>query len=596
MPSTRLPRTAAHASCVVYHYKRMIPRPVARLALVFAFATLSCANRKPPPRASLPPTEAVHRDAARPGQGCASEPLRTSGRIHYVCDCQAGAAPGCTPGSDDNRGTTPTRPLRSYSKAAEAFASMNAGDSVAFCRGGRWNLTGGAGWANANCRKDNTCDIRDYAPPWGGGGEAKPSIAIDGGSTGATLMTFIHPPQHFEGYRVLNLDLHGSSSDTAIFFFNETTDVDLCSLSTDGFGISVQVSGGDSPSFGVSSNIVLRNSRITNNTNIAYLAVCDHCTVDNNFFDNNGARDTRTHTIYFASQAYNVNGRTVVHTSQGMRLSRNEIHYSKQPCMGAPVVVHGRHQDVVIEDNVVDAASASDQCWGPGVGCGGYGYGCWFRNTVVRNNVFRTLGNVGSDDSNCTGCTIENNLFVMNRNGTAISVGGTKPRPEGDPSYSQWDGSPDDASSSVLVRNNTFYFTESATSATAITISSGNGHVLENNAIAFAAAKPNGSTCYQLAGAPTLVLAGADYNLCSLRGDSWASYPPNSGTSLAHWQEAGFDRHSKQANSMFSDPPAEFVPAAGSPLIDAADPSNSPKNDLVRKPRDPHPDIGAYER
>ena len=573
----------------------MFAWPLARLCLGCVLTLAACAKTKQPAVVGLAAPEPVKRTHDR-SRLCASEPLRNTGQTHYVCDCQAGADKRCVPGNDGNDGLAPATPLRSYAKGASAFSSMRAGDSVAFCSGGRWDLKSGAGWSNSLCRKNGTCDIRDYAPPWGTGNEAKPSIWIDGGSGGATLMTFIHPPQHFEGYRVLNLDLHGGTEDVAIFFFNQTTDVDLCNLTADGFGISVQISGGDNPG-GVSSRIVLRNSRITNNSNIAYLAVCDDCSVEDNFFDNNGARNGTTHTIYFASQAYDVGGQTVVHTSQGMRLSRNEIHYSAQPCLGAPVVIHGRHQDVVIEDNVLDAASASDQCWGPGVGCGGYPYGCWFRNAVIRNNIFRNLGNVGSDNSNCTGCTIENNLFVMNRNGTGISLGGNKPRPKGDASYTRWDGAPDDPTSSVVLRNNTIYFTKAVTSAAAITLFSGTGLVIENNAIAFAAGRHEDSACYRLNDEPRGLLAAADHNICFMpAGNAWASVHPDHRIDLAQWQAAGFDRHSKQTDPMFNNPPMNFVPASGSPLVNTADASNAPKDDLERKPRDLQPDLGAFER
>lgn len=527
-------------------------------------------------------------------QGCAAEPLRTTGQIYYVCDCQAGADSQCVPGNDSNSGLSASSPFQSFAKAASTFNGMKAGDTVAFCRGGRWNLSKGAGFANSSCRKTSTCDVRDYAPAWGGGNEAKPSIWLDGGSNATTLMTFIHGAQHFEGYRVLNLDLHGTGKDNGLFFYNETTDVDLCNLTMDGFATSVQMAGGDGPTLGVQSRIVLRGSRITNNTDIAYIATCDHCAVEDSYFDNNGARNSTTHTIYFASQAYKVGGQCVAQTSHGLRLSRNEIHHSTQPCRGAPVVVHGRHEDVVIEDNIIDAVSAIDGCWGPGVGCGGYGYGCWFRNTVIRGNTFRNLGNVGTDNSQCTGCTIENNLFVMNRGGTAVTIGGTRPRPAGDPTYSQWDGLPDDPTNDVSVRNNTFYLANASTVAAAIEVFSGTGHIIQNNAIMFAGGKSSTDACYRLPSNPTAVLAAADYNVCNT-GVGWVSYPPKYGTSLADWQAAGFEKHGQQRDPMFSDAPTSFVPAEGSPLVNAAKASQSPTDDLTRRVRDSQPDIGAYE-
>jgi hypothetical protein len=535
--------------------------------------------------------------AAHASQSCASEPLRSTGQIHYVCDCQSGADGKCTAGSDNNNGLSPSSPLQSFSKAASTFRSMKAGETMALCRGGRWNVKTGAGFANSACQKASTCDLRDYAPPWGDGSESLPSVWLDGGSAGATLMTFLHAAQHFEGFRVLNLDLHGSGTDNGIFFYNETTDVDLCNLTMDGFAISVQMGGGDSPTFGLQSNIVLRSSRITNNTNIAYLASCDHCAIEDSYFDNDGARSATTHSIYFASQSYKVNGQFVVHAPQGMRLSRSEIHYSTQQCRGAPVVVHGRHQDVVIENNIIDAASAADGCWGPGVGCGAYPYGCWFRNVSIRGNTFRNLGNVASDNSQCTGCTIENNLFVMNRGGTGVSLGNTPSRPTGDSTYTEWDGSPDDPTSNVTVRNNTFYIQDAASASYAISIYSGTGHVIENNAIAFAGGKVATSACYRLPSNPTATVAAADYNLCNLpAGGGWAAYAPKYGTPLADWQAAGFEKHALQTDPLLSNPPQSFVPAAGSPLIDAADASACPKDDLTGKLRDPKPDIGAFER
>ena len=395
-------------------------------------------------------------------EGCASEPLRATGTIHYVCDCQTGASSNCVPGSDSNPGTSPSAPLQSFAKAASTFAKMPAGDTLSLCRGGRWTITSGAGFANANCSKNSTCDLRDYRAPSYNGSEGLPAVWINGGSNGGTILTFSHLPAHHEGIRVLNLDLHGTNNDTAIFFWNETTDVDLCNLSMDGFNISVNMSGGDKPEFGTPANVVLRGSRITNNSNIGYIAVCDNCAIEDSYFDNNGVVNATTHSVYFASQVWTVNGTNVVHETTGMRLSRNEIHHSTTQCQGAPVAVHGRHKDVVLEDNLVDAVSSTDACWGPGVGCGGYPYGCWFRNTIIRGNTFRNLGNVATSDNACVGCLIENNLIVMTKSGTAIQLGAEKPRAVGDSTYTRWDGQPDDPTNNAIVRNNIIYFTPPA--------------------------------------------------------------------------------------------------------------------------------------
>ncbi len=535
---------------------------------------------------------------ASPGQACAAEPLRSTGQIYYVCDCQAGAAASCVAGDDSNPGTSPSAPLQSFARAAAVFAGANAGDTVALCRGGRWSVSSGQNFANPNCSHTNTCDLRDYIPPSAQGSEGMPSIWINGGSNGATLMSFSHLPSHQEGIRVFNFDLHGTSKDMGIFFWNETTNVDLCDLAMDGFNESVTMSGGDAPTYGTPASIVLRGSRLTNNSNIAYIGVCDQCSVEDNFFDNNGVVNATTHAVYFASQAWNVSGQWVVHETVGMQLLRNEIHNSAIVCNGSPVVVHGRHTGVVIENNLVDAVNASADCWGPGVGCGGYPYGCWFRNTIIRGNTITNLGNTGSNSNNCTGCLIENNFITMSTGGNAISLGTLDPRAVGDPTYTKWDGQPDDPSANITVRNNTVYFTPSAPSGVAVLVGSGTGDRIENNAFAYAAGQAGPSDNLFLSLPALSAVTLVDYNLGEIpAGAHWAvSTAGGLGMSLPAWQTASaFDLHSKMANPMFVFPPGNCAPAPGSPLIQAGDPADCPATDLNGSSSGSPPAIGAFE-
>jgi hypothetical protein len=562
----------------------------------------SRANRPDNPRADPVTSDATVVPATggkSAAQACAAEPLPTTGTVHYVCDCQTGASANCVPGDDKNDGTSPATPLRSFSKAGSTFGKMPAGDTVALCRGGLW-IGGAVTIANPNCRKDASCDLRDYAAPWGDGSEPRPILTIDGGSSGRTMISFTHTPSHQEGFRILNLDLRGGLNDTAIFFWNETTDVDLCNLSMDGFATSINMSGGDQPDYGTPANIVLRGSRITNNSDIGYIAVCDNCAIEECYFDNNGARSTTTHSVYFASQEWSSDGQIVVHETVGMRLSRSEIHHSAIQCKGAPVVVHGRHRDVVIENNLVDSSSATDTCWGPGVGCGAYPYGCWFRNTIIRGNTIKGLGNAGMENDNCTGCLFENNLIIMNRAGNGITLGGQTPRPSGDSGYSRNDGQLDDPTDKAVVRNNTIYFTGDAASGRGISVASGVGHTLENNAIYFAAAKAGASDnlCYGLPSGATTAIAAVDYNVCLIpSGAHWTSSRGSGAMSLQDWQgQSGMDQHSLMADPMFAGAPDDFTPASGSPLVNAGNPAQSSAVDLNGKARDSKPDIGAIER
>jgi hypothetical protein len=426
-----------------------------------------------------------------------------------------------------------------------------------------------------------------------------PSIWVNGGASGATLLTFTHVSQHQEGFRVFNLDLHGTSTDTAIFFWNETTDVDLCNLSMDGFNTSVNMSGGDKPEFGIPSGIVLRRSRITNNSNIGYIAVCDNCSVEDSYFDNNGVRNATTHSVYFASTVWTVDGKNVVHETTGMRLSRNEFHHSTVQCKGAPVVVHGRHKNVVLENNVMDAVNATDGCWGLGVGCGGYPYGCWFRNVAIRGNTIKGLGNAGTENNNCTDCVIENNFIVIDKSGNGISVGGEKPRDASNTAYTRSDGQLDDPATNVLVRNNTIQFTEAATSGKGISIASGTRHTLENNVVHFTVTKAGSSDnlCYSLPSSPTSAVTSVDYNVCEIpAGGHWTSAPDTGAMNLDAWQRlSSMDKHSQMVDPMLSNPPVDCTPTSGSPLVNAGDPADSPSIDMHGKLRDSQPDIGAVE-
>jgi hypothetical protein len=213
----------------------------------------------------------------------------------------------------------------------------------------------------------------------------------------------------------------------------------------------------------------------------------------------------------------------------------------------------------------------------------------------------RNLGNSSTNSSNCVGCLIENNLIIGNRSGNGIGLGGDLPRPAGDSTYTRWDGQPDDPTTNATVRNNTIYFTDAVTSGTGIDIRSGNGHVIENNAIYFTVTKSadSGTLCYNLPANPTTVVSVADYNVCKIPSDGhWMNNPPDyAGMSLSAWQSAsGLDKHSKTANPLFTNAPADFTPASGSPLVNAGHPANSPKVDLTGRTRDSQPDIGAFER
>lgn len=508
--------------------------------------------------------------------GCAAEPLRTTGKVTYFCDT----------GSDSSGDGSSAKPYQSFTKAAATFASLNAGDTIAFCRGGKWTNVGET-FDNKKCTTSATCDIRDY----GDASKPAPSFTTNSGP----ILNFMHNPEAgHQGYRVLNLALQGGSNANAFSFYNQTTDVDVCNVTMDGFNTAVNITSGDGdqPVYGPSKRIRFRGCTFTNASNIAFMSGGEDIVIEDSVFQDCGSQTATEHSVYFASYEYDVGKQVVVPTSQRMRMTRTHISYKNKKCMGSPLVIHGRHQDAVVENSIVEADSADDNCYGPGTGCGGYPYGCWFRNTIIRGNTFRNLGNSVTDNSLCKGCLIENNLIISPRQVEGVTLGGTdQPRGSNSSAYPSWDGYPDDPMQNVIVRNNTIVFTGSAV-GTGIHEYGGTGYTFINNAIYFQTKSGGNASCFQVDDNPASVLTAEDRNVCLLPSSgSWAN-----GSSLKTWQGKGYDAHSLQTDPMFANVGGgDYTPAAGSPLIGLSDPSNSPTVDLNGKSRGSAPDVGAFQ-
>jgi hypothetical protein len=522
-------------------------------------------------------------------QQCAAEPIKTTGTVYYVCDCGPGADPNCAPGDDSKARTSRSSPWRTYQKARSTFARIGAGDTIAFCRGGRFDASAGGSWVNQRCRAGNPCVVRDYSPPWGTGTKAAPKLV----SSGQNLLDLANPgnANHEEGYRFLNLELDGSGSGWGVFAYNDVDDVTLCNMVIDGFDIGVHVAGSNPPnpgSDGRNERITLRGSRIVNNASMGFLGACDGCVVESNSFDNNGNPGTIFHHSIYLSGMRDGNGATYPVT--GMRASNNELRHSVHSngrCVGTALVAHGQHQELVIENNLIveDVGTADHGCWGIGVVTGRYPDPEFFRNVVIRGNRVVNVGNVAIGVSACQRCTIENNVVVQGQpfSGNAIVAPATDRR------------SVDDMLNAVTIRNNTVYY-PSGISGTAITLGAeGSGHIVASNAVV-SAGGTDGFKCFNLGLAPASYYS--DHNLCwfppGSRGEWGAGY-----STLAKWQSASsLDPASRNADPKLTNPAAPdyyFIPVSSSPLVGAGDPRQSSAIDLLGKPRASAPDIGAFQ-
>jgi parallel beta-helix repeat protein len=530
---------------------------------------------------------------ATAAQACLNTPMPTTGTIYYACDCGTGADSTCKPGDDTKDGKSPATAWQSFAKLQGQFATMNPGDTLAFCRGGVFAATP-TYWVNGKCQANNPCTVRDYVPTGGSASLAIPKIV--GGE-----LSLANPGNatHEEGYQFLNLYMDGGPGyaiEFGVLAGNDIKDVLLCGVTLTGYqnGMYVANSGPaatNSNSDTLNARITLRGSQILNSSNLGYLGTCTGCAVEYTLFDHNGDASNLDHDIYFSGAA---DGNGTHYTPTGERIVGNQLFHAAQGtgnvCVGNPLVVHGNHDGLLIQGNYIeqDPGTAGGGCWGISVGPGYDNYPESFTNVVIAQNTVVDTGNVGIFMASCKNCTVEDNLVIQSQSGfdtTGISVHLTSARnPE------------DQMQTGVQVLNNTIYFDQPSARATGIAVGlEGTNYVVASNVVVSTSAVQFECYGYDLPASAYYI----DYNSCwSLKGtiDGWEGA---SGASLANWQKAsGLDKHSFTANPMFKTAAItnyDFRPATGSPLIGAGDPTHSATMDILGNMRPSPSDIGAYQ-
>ena len=511
-------------------------------------------------------------------QACAAEPLRSTGTVHYFCDCQTGAAAGCVAGSDGNAGTSPSAPKQKLSTAAALFNSMPAGDTVALCNGGAFGgfYAGSATHSafNANCTPSSTCDLRNYAAPWNTGSEGFPVVGP--GSQYGITFDDIGGGRENGGYRVLNIDFDGASG-FGIVFGHRVHDVDVCNVA-----IHNSAGGFTYGQSGESYNITVRQSSIHDVAGQGVLEACSNCVIDGNTFANVGGpragSSPQQHAIYLGSDGTG--------TPDGMKVTNNEIHAIAGA--GGPVafVVHGKVTHLLVESNVIYGAGDG---YGLQIDQGGEGFPEGFDYAVVRRNQVFDAAGIGIQVDQCPHCLVEDNVVVMGGTGanTGIASGETS------------DCSGCSTNENVVYRNNTVFF-PAGVAGTGLSLGGdGDTHVLTNNAVL---KEGSGSfTCFRTP-LPAASYEAVSNNAC-YGTSSW-------GTSLG--------TAAVSANPLFTDPGGDdFSFPSSSPLVNAgtasatctvqgvaSQPCFSPvaigsfpwSATATAQPRtDGLPDIGAYE-
>ncbi len=525
---------------------------------------------------------------------CASEPLRSVGEVHYFCSCDSGAAPGCVAGADENDGLSSTRPKRSWEAAMETFNTMPAGDTVALCRGGMFRgVTPQGSLRNLNCRADNTCDLRDY------GDAAKGRPILDGNGSSDQLFNIgwyqNYSQTPVQGMRFYNLDLR--NIDTAWVVAGSATDIDICNVNMQDMpGAAVYIVTNST-----TKRVALRNSALTRVglSGQAYLGACDDCSVDGNVFDHTGGPSSRDHPIYVGSNPELCTsgctepiqgGSGIYHRTHRMRISNNSFSHSSQRggvCVGAIIVVHEPHDDLLIENNFLyEDPEGNGGCYGISISSGLDEPGQWRRAVIRRNQLYNT-GYLPISVDNCQDCAIDSNLIVGSAEMYAIRA----------PNYRADVGvGPNLVNTRTKIRNNTIYFGPNAGSPGGEGIragSEGEGYEVTNNTIYYGpSTKPNGWKCFNFDG-PAGSYGSREGNAC------YSNVADDSPFKTYITADPLF------VNGSTDPATANFSPGAGSPLISAATTSVTCPTAIASSPwlatdvgkiRDAQPDIGAYER
>lgn len=310
----------------------------------------------------------------------------------------------CNHGSNNNSGTSPHSPWQTFDYAMTRFNSVNAGDSILFCRGGIFRSSFPR-IANFKCRRDNRCTVGDYSID---GKRALPRI--NGSAGGVFNFQDGGNADHDEGYIVKNLSLRGIGTGVGVFAFNDVDFLTIDNLVIDGFSIGVFMAGANPLNPGAdptSDNIILKGSRIMNNSGQGWLGSGSNLLITRNKFTNNGfGNAVFNHNVYIGGHSANSN----------ITVSNNILYKSaviNGHCSGVSLVVHGVQNGLNILNNLVyeDRGTAGQGCWGIAVDPG-YAMEESFKNVVIANNTVSEMGNLSIGCASCVNVKIYANQIT----------------------------------------------------------------------------------------------------------------------------------------------------------------------------------------
>lgn len=504
---------------------------------------------------------------------------------YYVCDCLTGAHASCSAGSNSNAGTSSSAPKQTL--AGYTWSSFAAGDRVLACQGG--SMTSAAiQITNTNATRSSPLTIADYAPPSGATGT--PIFRANGTDSFFNLGSYFNttPTENIVIRNIYFDGLGTGDHGLAVLGLNSLV-LDNVTFHRWGFGMEITcVSDTCDPPVAVAatSNVTIRNSTFSRNTNMGILGGADNYVIEDSTFSKNGNASALVHNIYITHMRGGVIRRNTF-TNPGNADSDGT------ECAAGNITAHGQISGLVIENNnIINTTMAS--------GCGGISITPGYDTSPIIAEEMRDIvirGNRVVNGPIRIACAprilVENNSFVFNQQPLASPF----LIPSND--CTTKDAPVDTADTGAAIRNNSMLFDHSVSSSvTGFQMGGldgiGTGVRFTGNLVRFQNTGGAGSRyCFQYAS--TSSYTTTERNGCY----NFSAWTPSHST-LANAQSAGYD-----SNSLDSDPGFAATPGSGnnwsmklggsSPYLGAGSATHGPRRSIDGYIRPATPSIGAFD-
>ncbi len=235
----------------------------------------------------------------------------------YACACGAGAHGSCVPGSNTAPYDTPAKAINTIAQWKTSFQALAAGSNLATCQGGAFDGVATGNMSNAFGTEASPVVIDSYddSARWSGGAGIRPKF--NNTSAAGALSFNKGTPAHTEGLTIKDIEVVGDATNTiwGIIIGADTDFIVIDNVKVSGtVNTAIQLQGGtgvqQAVGDGISQNLTIKNSTISNNKGIGILAGTSRTLIEDNTFTRNGLANT-DHDIYMG-------GSTVVPLSRAI--------------------------------------------------------------------------------------------------------------------------------------------------------------------------------------------------------------------------------------------------------------------------------------